>query len=83
MSSATKFIDPIIHDIHSVHDSSIAENALCENRIDEIRAGEIRIAGEMPLIQVVSDEKSCVEENLGRLDNVGMMMTMMKMMAYR
>ena len=58
MSSATKFIDPLIHDIHSVHDSSIAENALCEKPLT--RFEQARFENHVPLIQVVSEEKFCV-----------------------
>ena len=55
MSSATNLIDPLIHNIHSVHElhQENAEIACHEKSIDEIRA-------QMPLIQVVSEEKFCV-----------------------
>jgi hypothetical protein len=64
MSSSTNVIDPLIHNIHNIHDSSIAEHVLHEKFINEDRhenrIDEIRVAEEMPLIQVVNDEKFCV-----------------------
>ena len=80
------YIDPLIHDIHNIHDNSIAEHVFHDNSVDEDRLHRKRIAESriaeksMPLIQVVSDEKFCVG-NLGRHDNVGIMIIMM--MAYR
>ena len=50
MSSSTHFIDPLIHDIHNIHDSSIAGNVFHDKSIDEDRlhgnrVAESRVAG--------------------------------------